>query len=137
MIKNVILGEELEITAKNKVGLLADIAVILINEGINISAVLGYESGDTAKILMITNANLRVIGELRKKKYESLKEAEVVLVDLENKPGALKLVTTELKNNRIDIKCLYVTACCCGNASRMVLKTNDNEKTMAVLSRYL
>ena|SRR3989338_1050766 len=137
MIKNVFLGEEIVIVAKNKVGLLADIARILIDNGINVEAVLGYESGRAARILMITNANIRVIGELRRKRYKLLKETEVVLIDIENKPGALKLITTELKNNKIDIKYLYVTACLCGKGSKLVLQTSDNEKTISLLSRYL
>jgi hypothetical protein len=137
MIRNVLLGEEIVIVAKNKIGILADISKILIDNGINIEAVLGYEEKAVAKILMITNANIRVITELRKKRYKLLKETEVVLVDLENKPGALKLVTTELKNAKIDIKYIYVTSCSCGKSSKMVLKTSDNEKAMSLLVRYV
>jgi hypothetical protein len=137
MVKGALLGEEITITTKNKVGLLADIALIMVNNGINIEAAAGFEVGSTAKILLITNANLKVIGELRKKRYKSIKETEVVLVDLENRPGALKLVTTELKNNKINIKHVYVTSCSCGGSSKMVLQTDDNERAMALLARYM
>jgi len=137
MIKSVLLGEEIGITTKNKVGLLADVAMTLASQGINIEAVLGYEVSDTAKLLLITNANIRILDELRKKKYSSVQETEVVIIDLENKPGALKVVTTELANQKIDIRYLYVTSCSCGGSSRMVVQTSDNEKTMASLERYV
>jgi hypothetical protein len=65
-----------------------------------------------------------------------VKETEVVLVELENKPGALKVVATELARNRIDIRYVYVTSSASGAPSKMVLQTSDNEKTMALLSAY-
>lgn len=137
MIKSVTLGEELVITTKNKVGLLADISEMLAQRGINIESALGYESGNTAKLMLVTSANLTILGELKKRKYKSVKETEVVMVELDNKPGALKVVTTELKKAGIDIKYLYVTSpLTLGGGSRMVLQTSDNEEAMALLSKY-
>lgn len=137
MIKKVTLGEEITITAKNRVGIMADISSMLASHGVNVESALGYQSGKTARLMLVTNANLLVVGELRKRKYKSVKEAEVVMVELEDRPGALKVVTTELKKAGIDIRYLYVTtlpgATC---ASRMVIQTSDNEKAMALLSKY-
>lgn len=135
MIRNVMLGEEIVITTINKVGILADISVALANAGVNIEAALGYEIGKMAKLMIVTNANLKIVSELKRKKYKSVKETEVVLVELENKPGALKVVTTELKGAKIDIKYLYVTTSS-GGWSRMVIQTSDNETAMAVLNKY-
>ena len=139
MIKNVTLGEEITITTNNKVGILADVAMLLSNKGINIEAALGYEIGKTAKLLIVTSANLVIVNELKKKKYKSVKETEVILVDIENKPGALKVVATEMKENKIDIKYMYLTPCTCVNkgSSRMVLQTSNNEKAMALLNKYI
>lgn len=137
MVKNVYLGEEIVINTKNKIGLLADISTMLANNGVNVDAVVGYEVGTSAKLMLVTNANIRILNDLRKKKYKLVKEAEVVIVDLENKPGALKVVTTELRKNKIDIKYLYVTACSCGCSSRMVLSTDDNETAIALLSKFM
>jgi hypothetical protein len=139
MIKNITLGEEITITTKNKVGILADVSKMLANKGINIDAALGYEVGPIAKLLVVTNANIVIVNELKKMKYKSVKETEVLLVDIDNKPGALKVVSTEMKENRIDIKHMYLTPCTCATSgsSRMVLQTSDNEKAMAVLGKYI
>lgn len=138
MIKSVSLGEEIIITTKNKVGLLADIATMLANQGVNVEAASGYESNGSAILRLVTNANLGIVAELRAKKYKSVKEAEVVLVELLNKPGTLKVVTTELGKNKIDIKCLYVTSSSGGgSSSRIVLSTSDNEKAMALLANFI
>ncbi len=139
MIKNITLGEEIAITTKNKVGILADVSKMLANKGINIEAVLGYEVGPTAKLLLVTNANLVIVTELKRMKYKLVRETEVLLVDIDNKPGALKVVCTEMKENKIDIKYLYLTPCTCSTrgSSRMVLQTSDNERAMAILSKYI
>lgn len=139
MIKSVTLGEEITITTRNKVGILADVAMLLSSKGINIEAILGYEAGISGKVFLVTNANLVIMSELKKKRYRMVKETEVILVDLENKPGALKVVATEMKENNIDIKYAYITSCTCDNkgSSRMVLQTSDNERAMALLSKYV
>ncbi|MCM8790352.1 MAG: hypothetical protein NC938_01435 [Candidatus Omnitrophica bacterium] len=136
MIKGVALGEEIVIAAKNKIGLMADIAGMLANRGVNIESALGYEAGNTAKLMLVTNANLAIVSELKKKGYKSVKETEVVMVELENKPGALKVVTTELKKARIDIRYFYITSPSGVGGGRMVLQTSDNEKAMALLAKY-
>lgn len=137
MIKRVTLGEELVITVKNKVGLLAGISELLASRGINIESALGYESGKTAKLMLVTTANIAILSDL-KKKYKSVKETEVVMVELEDKPGAMKVVTTELKHAKIDILYLYITSPSSpGGSSRMVIQTSDNEKAMAFLSKYV
>ncbi len=139
MIKNITLGEEITITTKNKIGILADVSKMLSFKGINIEAVLGYEIGPIAKLLIVTNANLVIVKELKKMKYRSVKETEVLLVDLDNKPGALKVVSTEMKENKIDIRYVYLTPCTCAakGSSRMVLQTSDNERAMAILGKYV
>ena len=138
MIKSVAIGEEIVVTTRNKVGILADTAVIMANDGVNIEALLGYETGLTAKLLFITNGNLRILNELKKKKYKTIKETEVVVVELSNKPGALKVVATELKNNKIDVRHVYVTSSSRGeDSSRMILQTSDNEKVISLLSKFV
>ena len=138
MVRSVTLGEEIVVTTKNKVGIMADIAMTLANEGVNIESVVGYEEDHTGKVMLVTSANIRVMDELKARGYTDVKEREVVLVDLENKRGALKVVTQELKDNEIDIQHLYVTSPTGPGASssKMVLLTNDNEAAMAVLSKY-
>jgi hypothetical protein len=44
-----------------------------------------------------------------------------------------------MKENKLDIKYAYLTPCTCTTrgSSRMVLQTSDNEKAMAVLSKYI
>lgn len=138
MIKKVMLGEEIVITTDNRVGLMAEIAEMMANLGVSIRAALGYRSDGSAKLMLVTDANLVVVSDLKKRGYKSVKETEVVLVELEDKPGALKIVTTELKNAGIDIDYMYITASTIpGGVSDVVMQTNNNEEALAILSKYV
>jgi hypothetical protein len=133
MVKSVELGKELVVTEKNRVGILADMAKKLADGGINIEGVAGYAMKDEAKIMLVAEDSLRAKEILAKGGYKSVKENEVIVVELENRPGALKGVTSKLASAKIDIKYIYGTACPAGCPARIVLSTVDNEKTLVLL----
>ena len=129
MIKDANLCKELVITADNKVGILANIAKILADHGINVEGVAGYAAeNNKAKIMIVAEDTLRAKEALQKAGYKDMKEHEVVVVDLENKPGALKSITAKMSDAKIDIKYIYGTACPSGCPARLVLATDNNEK---------
>lgn len=129
------LGREIVITIVNKVGLLAEMSEILANSGINIEAVGGYSSANMASILIVTSDNLRATEVLKSKGYKSSAESEVIIVDLENKPGALKNITRKLARQDIDIRHIYGSACSGQCSSRVVFSTSDNEKALVELRK--
>lgn len=136
MIKNAHLGKEIVVTVVNKIGVLADMSRILAQSGINIETVAGYALDDkTAKIMFISDDNLRAGDALKKAGYNSITEREAVIVELENKAGALKLVTERLAAAGIDIKQVYGTTCPGGCPAKMVLSTTDNAKALLVFKK--
>ncbi len=130
MIKKAQLGKEVVVTVLNKIGILADMSRILADHGINIEAVAGYSKDNEATIMLVSDDNLRASDALKKQNYKSVKESEVVIVELENKPGALKNVTLKLASKNIDIKYIYGTTCSCAGPAKIVLSTSDNEKAL-------
>lgn len=136
MLKNVQLVKEIAVTVVNKIGVLTDISKLIAEHGINIEAVAGYADKDNnAKIMLVTEDNLRVTDALQKSGYKSLKESEVIVVELENKTGALKYLTAKLAAEGIDIKSIYGTTCTGACPARMVLSTSDNEKAIVALKK--
>lgn len=136
MLKGVCLGKELAVSVANKIGILADMSKILADHGINIEAVSGQAFDDnTAKIIMVTDDNLRATDALKKSGYMSIKESEAIIIDLENKPGALKHITAILATEEIDIRHIYGTACASVCPSRVVLSTSDNQKALLMLKK--
>ena len=130
MIKDANLGKELIVKMPNKVGILANISKILADRGINIEGVAGYAANNEASIMFVADDTLSAKEALHKGGYENIKENEVVVVDLENKPGALKAITAKLAAEKIDIKYAYGTACPEGCPARIILSTSDNEKAL-------
>ena len=135
MIGSAQLSKEISVTAANKIGVLADIAKMMAEHGINIQAVAGYAVGDEAKIMLVTADNLRATDALKKAGYKSLKENEVIVLELENKAGVLKNVTDKLLAENIDIKQIYGTACVSECPARIILSTADNQKALAVFKK--
>jgi hypothetical protein len=135
MLRSVRLGKEIVVTVANKIGVLADIARIVADHGINILALAGWGDADKAQVMLVTADNLRAIEALQKKSYTAVKESDVLMVELENKPGVLKDVTTRLAENQIDIRYIYGTSCSCGGPALVVVRTNDNERALVAFKK--
>lgn len=133
MIKGINLGKELVVSLPNKVGILAGISKILADGGINVEGVAGYAQGADAKIMIVAEDTLRAKEALERGGYKSLKENEVLVIDLDNKPGALKVVTAKLAKEGIDIRYTYGTACSSGCPARLIIATSANEKALVSL----
>lgn len=136
MIKSAQMGKEIVITVINKIGVMADMTKIIADHGINIEAVAGYatEEGE-AKITVVTDDNLRAKEALVKAGYKGAKENPVVVIELENKTGALKNVTAKLAAHNIDIKYVYGTTCSSACPAKLILSTSDNEKTLVAFNK--
>jgi hypothetical protein len=133
MIKKVTLAKEIVVSSENKVGILANISKILADHDINIEGVAGYGDNKEAKIMIVTDDNLRACDALRKAGYKSVKESEILMIDLINKPGALKNVTARLAAENIDIRYTYGTICTEGCPAKIIIATNANEKAFVLL----
>jgi len=135
MIKSASLAKEIVVNIKNAVGILADISRLLADHGINIEAVHGCALGEDATITILTSDNLRAIEVLKKERYANAEEKNVVVVELENKTGALKAVTARLADEDIDIKYTYGTVCPGGCPAKLVIATDNTEKTLLTLKK--
>ncbi len=130
MVRDAHLGKEIVVVVGNKIGVLADLSKIVSDHGINIEAVAGYADNKEAKIMLVTNDNLRALDALNKNGYKSSKESEVLVLEMENKTGVLKNITSKLASEGIDIRYIYGTTCTSGCPSRVVLSTSNNEKAV-------
>ncbi|MBP7216893.1 MAG: hypothetical protein KBA46_06385 [Candidatus Omnitrophica bacterium] len=133
MFKSAKLGKEIVVTVANKIGVLADMTKILADSGINMMAVAGFVTGGEAKIMLVAADNLRAIDALRKRNYSAIKENEVVIVEVEDKAGALRNIAVKLAGESIDIKHIYGTNCGCGGPVMIVFSTTDNERAVVAL----
>ncbi len=132
MIKDAKLIKEVVVKSENKSGVLANITKLLADHDINVEGMAGYAEDGQAVMMMVTDDNLRATDALKKSGYKTVKESEAVIVDLVNKPGALKNLTARLAAEKIDIKYAYGTVCAEGCPARIVLSTSNNEKAFVL-----
>jgi len=133
MLASINLSKGIIVTVANRIGALADMSKILADNGINIEAVKGYAEKNEAKIMLVTDENLRTINALKKGGYQSVVESEIIILELENKPGALNNITAKLASEKIDIKFIYGTTCRGSCPAKIILSTSDNAKALVVL----
>ena len=135
MIKNLTRAREISVTTRNEIGALSRMMSFLVNHGINIEAIAGYSNstGDSGNLVFITNNNKTAITELLKNGYEEIAEKDAIVIELENKPGALKNISELLALSSISIEYIYCTTCSGGCAAKVVLSTSDNDTASQIL----
>ena len=135
MIRSIVRGKELSVVVMNEVGALSRMTSFLVNHGINVDAIAGYSNnvGDQGELIFITNNNEDAIAQLVSNGYTDIKEHDVLIVELENRPGALKNISERLAQNNINISFFYCTACPSGCPAKIVLSTTDNSRALSLL----
>jgi hypothetical protein len=103
--------KEITIVAKNEVGSLAQVAEALGNVGVNIEAISAYGKDNNAVFRVITNDATTAIKSLSKvPSVVKSSEADVVLVNLINRPGELAKITRKLANRGVNLESLYIVS---------------------------
>ena len=135
MIKNIVKGKELSVVVMNEIGTLARTMSFLVNHGINVEAVAGYSNstGDQGELIFITDNNVMDVNELLSNGYENIRENDVLIIELENRPGTLKNISELLALNKININYIYCTTCSGGCPAKIILSTSDNNRAFQIL----
>lgn len=125
---------QLVITTADKVGALADVTQVIFEAKVNVEALCCYGKEGKAVFYIIARDNIKAIAAITKNGWQA-KEDEVVVVDLENKPGALNNILQKLKARGVNI--LY----CYGSTGEhdtypchFVFKATDNKAALAALN---
>lgn len=136
MIKNLVIAKEISVGTKNEVGALARMMSFLVDHGINVETIAGYsnQAGTEGMLTFITDDNQKSLDELVKNGYDDIEPREVIVAEVENRPGTLKNVSEILAANRINIDYLYCTTCPNGCPAKIVLSTSDNDEAFRLLN---
>ncbi len=119
---------EIFVVLENKPSTLGDMCSHLAENGINIEAIGVFQ--DTAKLL-VKNVN-KAVKILSKLDYTT-ELRDVLLVQLENRPGALSEMATKLGNKGINIEYCYGTLSKKKNSTAVIIDVSDIDKAMKIL----
>jgi hypothetical protein len=123
---------QLVISGQSKPGVMAQVAAVLGEAGVNIKAFSAPEVTGTGKLRLLV-ADLDGARAALKAAKIKFKEETALLLSLKNQPGALMDVADLLTQNRINIKCGYCTPSREGKRAIVVLTVSNTNKALALL----
>ena len=125
---------ELRVTYRDEPGRLAEILRILREAGGTLAAHMVYRIDETSVGLFVC-ANPTEAALALQKEGVTMETESVVLVETENRPGALSHLIATLESEKIGIAYSYATAK--GEDLLVVFCTDNNPKSEDVLRNYL
>jgi len=102
--------KEIVIVTDNEVGALAAVANALGSVGVNIEAISAYGTDNKAIFRIITNDVATTTKSLSKLPNLDIKEADVIVYKMINRPGELGKITRKLANRGVNLESLYIVS---------------------------
>jgi len=125
--------KQLVVITPNEVGTLVKVCRAINDAGGVISHMCASALGEDARFMLnVENAGKAKLA-LQRLEYE-VREAEVLELELANRPGSLEPVAQQLGEHNVDIEFLYATS---GDGKNVVciLSTNDNDRAVEIINR--
>lgn len=119
---------EIFVVLENRPSTLGELCSHLAENKINIEAIGVFQ--DTAK-LYVKNMN-KAMKLLNKLDY-TVELRDVLMVELENRPGALSEVAAKLGNKGVNIEYCYGTLSKKGNKTLVIMDVSDLDKALKIL----
>ncbi|HNS32810.1 MAG TPA: hypothetical protein PKN36_07545 [bacterium] len=135
-MESIYIGKEVRVSIEDKVGALAEVTDYISGACVNIENICVNVIAGEAVFYFVTDNNTKVKSALESIGYKT-GERQVVVLSLENRPGALLKVARKLKEENIDIKYLYGTTSGSGQKTTIVFSSDNNEKAVEVLKFIL
>ncbi len=129
-------NRQLMISVPNTVGTLAEVTSAISSSGINLIALCAYSAGNMVAIMFVTEDN-NAARKILEDQGCQVREEEVILLSLENKPGALQTVTNRLAEAGVDLKLIYGSVDKDSKTSRLILIAESNLDAMMIIKTQL
>ena len=124
------LIKQLSIFLENKKGRFTEVAKLLGEAGVNMSAFTVSENSDFGILRLIVSDTEKAIAVLREERY-AVRVADVVCLHCPNQPGALAKAMEIITSNGIFIEYMYAFSQ--GDAANVIIRPDDIQKCAAVL----
>lgn len=124
---------QLSVFLDNRPGTLARTCQALAKEGINILALSISETVDHAVVRMVVS-DAKKADQVLTKLHATVQGRDVILMSIPNQPGVLATIAEKLAEAGVNIEYAYCTSSAGHAVGNMVLRTNDIEETVSILS---
>ena len=123
---------EIWVTTTNETGALTKLTASLAEAKVNIYGFCGWTEGTEAKFRFLTDNNDKTL-ELWNTAGYTTTTSEVVVTELEDKPGTTWNTAQTLSNAGISVNYMYVTTCGDCPITRAVFNCDNNTKAAELL----
>jgi hypothetical protein len=130
-MEKVVRKKELRIEARAEAGIMAEIAGLMAENGVNIDNFCAYNCGASSIINLLTSDNAKARKALEGRGYK-IEEREVVLLSLWNRPGALSAIAGKIRDSGINLQSVYGTTTAGGERTAVVFLSEDNAKVSEI-----
>ena len=129
------LQQEIILRSEDRIGVLAEIACVLSDMGINLLSVRLHADEGEAIVHLLTNSQSYAIEALRDAGFETT-ERDVVLLALPHHPGFLRRTSEALARKGISINDLHVSVPEQGKVGVVVFTCSNNAHAIQILRGY-
>jgi hypothetical protein len=116
------MAKNLTIALEDRPGILAELGEALGGAGVNIEGFCGYASGGRGIVHLLVDDPQAARQALAGTAIEVEGERDVVVVDVEDRPGALGVIARRIANADVTLELAYL-----GTNTRLVLGADDLE----------
>ena len=120
---------------ENKPGRLSYICSTLADNNINIHAMSVHDTVDHAIVRLIVDSPTKALLILEQEEAYTIAH-DVVVIDIDNRPGIISAVAKKLFRADINIEYAYCTATKNQESGCLVIKTKDPEQTLEILEEF-
>ena len=129
------LQQEIVLRSEDHVGVLAGIASVLSEMGINVLSVRLRSNEDEAVVHLLTNSQSYACDALRDSGFD-ISQRDVVMLTVPHHPGFLRRATEALARKDISINDLHVSVPEEGKVGVVVLTCSNNAHAIQILRGY-
>ena len=125
--------KEFCIRSENKPGILYKISLVLGENGVNVESISAFADREGKAAFHIVTNDVETARKVLNKvsDVDLIKEDEIIVVKLDNRPGELAKVTEKLHKHSINLKSLYILST--GDKTEVALKPENIEKAIEIL----
>ena len=123
------MAVDLVIDIENSPGALAEIAAAISDAGVNIAAATCIGTGDRAELHILVKHAEAARHSLAISHVAVTREREVVVVDVEDRPGVLADLTRKIAKAGVDLDLVYVAT-----QNRVVFGASDLDRLRAAIA---
>jgi len=117
---------------ENRVGALAELCKLISDCSINLFAICAIDTVEEAVLRIVAEDETGTLEVLKRADFHVV-ETEVLLVELDNTPGATGRMATQLADAGINIDYIYASAHPMGEKAYLILRTHQLAEAEKVL----